>query len=233
MITREFGRHTFLARGAHRPKSPFLGAIDLLNVVEARVRVLEGRGLQALYRVRVLQGNQPFRGDRVRRGLALHMLDLTRLALPEGRSDPELFDILRAALALSGLARRASLPTIVTALKLRMLRCLGLLPALDVCPRTGRALPQTGKVGFSPAKGGFTIRAEGARPVSAELPRLGARLVALSGRELATEQAPPRLVRALHGTVHEMLHWHMADRPRVTLPEGLFAGASGPRRIEA
>ena len=101
LCTRDFGILSFLAKGAHRPKSPFLGAIDLLCVGEARVRVRATTGLQNLYGFKVLRDNRPFCRDATRLAHAYRLTEVVRLAMPEGQRDPEMFDLYRGGIGLS------------------------------------------------------------------------------------------------------------------------------------
>lgn len=220
MITREFGRRSFLAKGAHRPKSSFMGALDALHVVEAKVRVREGRGLQNLDSVRVIQGNHPFRRDRARYELALHLTEVVQLAMPEGRADEELFDIYRGGLALYRSAPARSFATVATALELRVLAALGVLPELDRCTRSGEALPTAGLVGFSEGDRGFVQAGPGVtRRVSARAPVLARALLATPGRALVAREDPPADTRALFACVHDLLWWELGERPRCSFPE--------------
>ncbi|MFQ5506914.1 MAG: DNA repair protein RecO [Planctomycetota bacterium] len=225
LCTRDFGCLSFLAKGAHRPRSPFLGAIDLLHVCEATVRIKAGRGLQNLYSLKVLQGNRAFQTDARRRQLAYHLSDSIRMAMPEGRPDPALFDLYRGGLTLFAVAASSCLATILAGIRLRMLRILGLLPRLDSCPRSGLPLPERGRVAFSPAEGGFLHPKEGGRRVSAELPRLANRLVELEGMSLGRTSVPRGLLEPLESLLEELLAWHLGERPRVRTPDNLFVSS--------
>jgi DNA repair protein RecO (recombination protein O) len=231
MFTRDYGRLTFLAKGAHRPKSQFLGAIDLFHVVEARVGVRDGRGLQIVHGLRVLQGNAPFRADPLRRGLAERLADLLRLTLPEGRVDPEVFDLYRGALALYARAAPAALATVDAGVRLRLLAALGFLPDPTVCPRTGQPLPARGSVGFAPEWGGFVDVREGGQRLPAELAALAGTLLALEGRKLGTSQAPRAPLARLHELIDDLYDWHLGERGRVGRPERLLAIAGPGARI--
>lgn len=218
LVTRDFGRRSFLAKGAHRPKSAFLGALDALHVIEARVRVREGRGLQLLDSARVIQGNVPFRRDSERYGLAMHLSEVVQLAMPEGRADPDLFDLYRGGLALYRGTPKSSLLTVATALELRTLRILGVLPELDRCTKSGARLPRRGRIGFSEEDGGFVLPATGSRSVDARLPGLASELLTTEGRSLSQRTDPRQLTDELFACVHDLLWWHLGERPRTVFP---------------
>ena len=235
LMTRKYGMRGFLAKGAHRPGSPFLGAIDLLHVVEASVHVREGRGLQNLYSARLILGNRPFRHDRKRRLLAYALAETMRIAMPEGRSDPRLFDLFQGGLQLLARAESARLGTIHVGLCLKILDHLGLLPPLFACPVTGEAFPSRGQIGFDPVQGGFVGIAQTRRRVSAELPPLAEHLRPLTGRELGVADVPAGLLARLCPLVNELLVHHLDFEPRIQLPARLFVepalapGKSQPR----
>ena len=251
LVTREHGRLAFLAKGAHQAKSRFLGAIDLLHVVDARVKVRHGRGLQNLYEARVIQGNREFRRSPARRRLALHVCELVRLAMPEGRADPELFDVFHGALLLFARAEVERLGTVAAAVRLRILSCLGLLPDLTRCVRTGRELPARGHVVFVPELGGFahansaTERTQAAsgpsravapraahaaqregvtlgRRIEAELARDAARLSQARGGDLVAVQLPRQRLARLHELLDDWLPAQLEDRPRVEFPHAVL-----------
>ncbi len=226
LLTRRHGMRGFLAKGAHRSTSPFLGAIDLLHIVEARVSVREGRGLQNLYAAKLLIGNRPFRHDRKRRLLAYRLAESLRIAMPEGRADPHLFDLFQGGLQLLARADETRLGTILCGMGLKILDHLGLLPSLKTCPATGHALPGRGQVGFDPAQGGFVAAELVRRRVPAELPALAERLRGLAGRELGLADIAAHSQGPLHALVQELLTHHLDYEPRIQLPAGLFSEAS-------
>ncbi len=222
LVTRDFGRRSFLAKGAHRPRSPFLGALDTLHVIEARVRVHEGRGLQIIDAARVLQGNRPFRDDGLRHGLAMHLSEVITVAMPEARADPELFDLYRGGLALFRTAPHHAMPTITAALLLRACRVLGVLADLERCAMTFDALPEQGSIGFSASEGGFVREAQTGRRVDARLPGLARALLSTEGRALEKRQDDPRAVQRLLVLVHELLWTQLGEEPRTSLPPSLL-----------
>ncbi len=205
LCTRDFGVVSALAKGAHRPKSPFLGAIDLLHIVDAKLGIHPLRSLQRLYSADVIQGNRPFRHQRERRDLALQLTKNILLAMPEGRPDSSLFDLFRGGLRLLGAAPEPKLKIVRLGLDLRYLELLGVLPPPDFCPLCEKELPQQGKVGFLPRAGGFIHQHEGGRPISATLPRFAKDLLATPGRNLPGFRAPDPMVQDLSTLIQELI----------------------------
>ncbi|MCB9920226.1 MAG: DNA repair protein RecO [Planctomycetes bacterium] len=222
LLSREYGRRSFLAKGAHRAKSPFLGALDTFHVLDVRVRVRDGRGLQILDGARVLHGNRVFRTDGVRYGLATHLAEAVQVAMPEGRADPELFDVFRGGLALFRMAAAESLPVIATALLLRTCRTLGVLADLERCADTGEPLPDRGRVGFVAGEGGFVRQSSRGRSVDASLPRLATSILETTGRALEQRCDDPKSVRNLLVLVHELLWTQLGEEPRTSLPRAIL-----------
>ena len=232
LCTRDYGRLSFLAKGAHRRKTCFLVAIDLFHIALGRVGVKEGRGLQNLYSLRVIQGNRPFRSDPLRLALACQMTELVRIAMPLGRPDPELFDLYRGSLTLYGKALRNKLASIDLGIKLRFLRCLGQLPSLECCPVSGKPLPRRGKLAFDPARGGFLHPEEGNRHVGAGLASLAGRLVELDGRSLAAFATNAVQIRALYPLVMDLLEQQLEGPIFVRVADILFEQRRYGRRIK-
>ncbi len=205
LCTRDFGVISTLAKGAHRPKSPFLGAIDLLHIVDAKLGIHPLRNLQRLYSADVIQGNRPFRHHRKRREFALRLKNNILLAMPENRSDPDLFDLFRGGLRLLGSAPEPKLKLTNLGLDLRYLEILGVLPPPNFCPLCEKELPKNGKVGFLPKAGGFIHKHEGGRPISARLPHFAKDLLTIPGQNLPGFRAPDPMVQDLSTLVQELI----------------------------
>lgn len=137
-LTREHGKITGLAKGAHRPDSALLGRIDFLNELEATFTADRG-GLRILVRARLL---------RERRGLrqpdrflaAGHVAWLVDAGAIEGRPDPVLFELLQGGLNLLERCPVASVRQVVLGLEVRYLEAMGALPDLIACTECGQPL---------------------------------------------------------------------------------------------
>ncbi|MCB9876258.1 MAG: DNA repair protein RecO [Planctomycetes bacterium] len=137
-LTREHGKLTGLAKGAHRPDSPFLGRIDFLNELDATWSADRG-GLRLLVRARLLRERRGLREPR-RFLAASHLAWLVDCGSHEGRSDPELFDLLHGGLNLLERCPGLAVPQVVLGLELRLCAQLGALPSLDRCGECGEPL---------------------------------------------------------------------------------------------
>lgn len=133
LITRDGGRTITLAKGAHRQDSPFLGRIDFLNLIEARL----GRGnLPVLHRVKLLHEHRGLREPH-RYVCASYLCELFEPALPQGRPDPQLFDLLAGGLRLLERCPPAAIPQVILGVELRLLDELGSRPSLSACAQCG------------------------------------------------------------------------------------------------
>lgn len=137
-LTREHGRVTGLAKGAHRPDSPFLGRIDFLNEVRATFSPDRG-GLRLLVRVELVRERRALR-EPVRFFAASHLAQLCEFAMPDARPDAVAYDLLAGGLSLLERCPPPAVQRVVLGLELRLLAHLGALPDLDHCAECGAAL---------------------------------------------------------------------------------------------
>ncbi|MCA8950925.1 MAG: DNA repair protein RecO, partial [Planctomycetes bacterium] len=131
VVTRDHGRITGLAKGAHRPDSPFLGRIDFLNEVRATFSADRG-GLRLLVRAELVRERRGLRQP-ARFVAACHLAQLGDFALPDGRPDPAAYDLLTGGLSLLERCPPALLPRVVLCLEVLLLAHLGALPDLELC----------------------------------------------------------------------------------------------------
>ena len=209
LLTREEGKTTALAKGAHRPTSPFLGRIDFLNLVRVRLGGRPGTlrlltGVELLHEPRALR--QP------RRFLAAsYLAEIFDVALPEGRADPELFDLMSGAILVLERAEPATVPVVLAGVEMRFLDALGLLPSLDACSACGGASP---RLVLAPAGRGLLCErhARGAEPPLPPGVRAWLRHLLAARSEHWADHADPGAVR---GGLYVLERWVAAaiERP--------------------
>lgn len=172
LFTREAGRLSALARGAHRPASRFQGALDLFYEIEAALAIKPERELQLLTGATVTAAHPGLGREPVRLAAASVLLELAGLALPEGRRDPPLYDLLAGGLALAEKFPIERIHVAVRAWQLRFLDLLGQGFALDRCAQCGEPLdPAVERAAFSTAAGGVLCPAHASEPGAAGVPR--------------------------------------------------------------
>jgi len=139
LLLRDHGIVHALAKGAHRQDSPLLGRLDHLNEVDVQLSPARD-GLRLLVRAELVRERRALRSPR-RFVAASHFVELCDFALPAGRADAELFDLVAGGLTLLERCPEGALPAVVLGLELRLLLHLGAMPALDRCGECGAALP--------------------------------------------------------------------------------------------
>jgi len=187
VLTRDHGRLQGLAKGAHRPDSPFLGRLDFLNEARATFGADRG-GLRLLVALDLLHERRALREPQ-RFLAASHLAWLSDLAMPHG-PEPDIYDLLAGGLALLERCPAAAIPTVVIGLELRHLALLGALPDLHRCGQCGAGLDQGAFLGRNP---GLYCARHAAAPRQA-LGRIGLallqRLQAAPGREWPNLRQP-------------------------------------------
>ncbi|HVR73561.1 MAG TPA: DNA repair protein RecO [Planctomycetota bacterium] len=166
LFTREFGLVEGIAKGAHRPKSPFQGPFDLAVLYEVLFIERHSGGLSILTEASVVDGFRGARGAWDRYIRAAHVLEFLRAVATAGAPEPELFDLAAATLLALSRPGGPELDWLLARFDTRALRILGLLAAMDSCASCGRAWPGEGRpVFFSARLPGLLCRTcRGTRP---------------------------------------------------------------------
>ena len=166
LATREHGLVRALAKGAHRPDSPFLGRLDFLNELTIQLSAERG-GLRLLLRADLVHERRNLRSTR-RFLAASHLAFVSNFGFAPDQPSPELFDLLSGGLTLIERCPQAALRHVSLGLELRLLAQFGALPDLDHCCECGAELELAhhGEVA-----GGLACRRHAAsprRPVSSQ-----------------------------------------------------------------
>lgn len=180
--TRDHGRVTALAKGAHRADSVFQGRIDFLNEVRATFAADRG-GLRLLVRAELVRERRTLR-EPSRFLAASHLAQLCEFAMPDARPAPEAFDLFVGGLALLERCPPTAIGLVVLGLEVRLLALLGALPDLDRCASCDEPLDHGAF--RNEADPGFVCRAHAAMPriaVSADVLELLRTLRTTPGRQ--------------------------------------------------
>lgn len=135
VLTRDRGKITIVARGARRPRSRLGGRLEPSTRV--RALVAEGRTLDVISQVEVLEANAALRRDLERLGVVSVVLEMADRALADRHPHP---DVYRLVLAALDLARESPVAVIWPWFAARLLVLLGHRPSVTRCPVCGRRL---------------------------------------------------------------------------------------------
>ncbi|MDQ7858998.1 MAG: DNA repair protein RecO [Armatimonadota bacterium] len=100
VLSRDRGKLTLVARGARRPRSRLGGRLE--PCTRFRALVVEGRSLDLVSQVEVLDARATLRDDLERMAAATILLELTDRALADRQPHPDVYQLLEAALDLIG-----------------------------------------------------------------------------------------------------------------------------------
>ncbi|MGI8847339.1 MAG: DNA repair protein RecO [Candidatus Dormibacteria bacterium] len=150
VLTREHGKVGVIARGVRKANSRLAAFTDLFSV--SRMHLARGRGeLLVLTQAEVIaqvDGRKPQRA-----ACAAVIVELTDRVLESHHPDPEIFDLVAAALVASGNPARDPRTGLVWFVQ-RMIDRLGYAPQLRACATCGEDLNAV-ETGFSAGGGGL------------------------------------------------------------------------------
>jgi DNA repair protein RecO (recombination protein O) len=147
ILSRDRGKLTVVAKGARRPRSRLGGRLE--PATRFRALVAEGRSLDIISQVEVLDAFAGLRNDLDRLGAASIILEYADRALAERHTHADVYALLVEALALLRLGARDLAPLWFVA---RLLALTGHRPAVDRCAVCGK--PIRGERWWSATLGG-------------------------------------------------------------------------------
>ncbi|HEX7576890.1 MAG TPA: DNA repair protein RecO [Verrucomicrobiae bacterium] len=127
-LTPTFGRIATIARGARRPKSPFLGKLDLFYLADFSFSRSRHSDLHILREVSLREMHGAIREDILKLGQAAYAAAFLEQATETETPLPAMFELLRGF--LDCLCRQKPAAQLVFAFELKLLRELGLNPDL-------------------------------------------------------------------------------------------------------
>ncbi|MCC7397012.1 MAG: DNA repair protein RecO [Planctomycetes bacterium] len=225
LLTHEQGRVVALAKGAHRPGSPFVGRLDFLNEVRATVSADRG-GLRLLTRVELVRERRALRQP-ARFLAASHLAQLCDFAMPDAGPQPAVYELLAGGLSLLERCPPAAIGPVVLGLELRHLALLGALPDFEHCSACGDAL---GGEAYQDEGPGLVCREHAEpprRPVPAAVLELLRQLRDTPGRQWPGQRLPTALAAAATLPARWLAH---ATEQRSRLRPLLFARLLPPTR---
>jgi DNA repair protein RecO (recombination protein O) len=146
LLTRGHGRIVAAANGVRKTKSRIGARLEPMNHVEVLVK--PGRGLPVIDEVKLVSVHHRLHSDLARMSQGMAMLEAVDRITPDHEPVPEIFELLRRALAT--LDQQKS-PLMLAAFYLKLLAVEGSAPQLGSCVGCGAA---EDLVGFDIVQGG-------------------------------------------------------------------------------
>ncbi|MFQ6132860.1 MAG: DNA repair protein RecO [Armatimonadota bacterium] len=212
LLAREQGRIEAVVKGVGKPKSKLTPVTQLFSC--NRLMLAEGRSLDTVAQVQVVDAFYALREDPRRLGHAAYVAELVTKTSERGQESTELFDLVRGT--LRALCEAADLRLVTHAFEARFLDLHGYGIPAEACLGCEQDLSGR-RLGFSPREGGFycgRCAASGGVAVCAGTVRTLARLQerGLAGLE---RLSPTRQVREeLRSVLRAHLDFHVGARLR-------------------
>ncbi|MCX8103637.1 MAG: DNA repair protein RecO [Candidatus Bipolaricaulota bacterium] len=153
VLSRDYGKIALIAKGARRPESKFGAALDLLTLSE--LVFYDAENLKLLKEASIIEDYRAIKSDYERLTLALHTVHLLNQLVEEHHPDRAVFAFLHDFLGELGSVKNLDL--VAVAVRLKLMRALGIAPRMGSCARGGHKL--TNEFWFSPQSGGFVCEA--------------------------------------------------------------------------
>jgi DNA repair protein RecO (recombination protein O) len=173
VLSRDYGKISLIAKGARRTESKFGAALDLLTLSE--LVFYDAENLKLLKEASILEDYRALKGDYDRLTLALQTAHLLNQLIEEHHPDRAVFEFFKDFLEALGSLRDLDLAAL--AVKLKLMRALGIAPRMSSCARRGpgcvwavrlrqplagedeRQAKLADEIWFSPQSGGFVCGA--------------------------------------------------------------------------
>ena len=152
-LTPDHGTVSTLVKGAHRPKSPFLGQYDLFYTCELLFYTRDRSGLHVIRECTPLCPRPALRTSWRAAASASYVCDAIRRFVHGGAPAPG-FHALTGRV-LDALCTTGTTPTLLFWFELQLVRELGLAPRLRMCASCGSSLARPSSWAFSSDKGGI------------------------------------------------------------------------------
>ncbi len=211
LFTRDHGKVSAVAKGARKPKSRFVGRLELFT--HLRVLLAVGRTLDVVSQVEVIEPFASLRTDLTRLGYASLVAEAADRATPDREPLPEVFRLIRAALALISNGDGEIAAMWFTG---QLLMAIGYTPLLSQCVVCSRHLPSASA--FSHVLGGTLCETDRHRDPNA-LSTSAAMLKAIEFLLHTTPAVLPRLSldRRMRAEVGGLLLEYLEHRLEVRL----------------
>lgn len=155
LYSREFGLVRGVAKGARAPRSRFGAALEPLNRVEVVLYRKDGRELDLLSKVELVEDWKT--ADFARVAHAQATIEFVDRLVWEAEPQPALYELVVAALRALAVAPPVALASVTLAFQLRASALLGYAAVFDRCAGCGRGVLEARR--WAPARGGVVCDA--------------------------------------------------------------------------
>lgn len=148
-FTADHGRLTTILKGAQRPKSPFLGQVDLFYTCELLFYLRLHQGVHIVKECSPLETRPALRFRWRAAACASYCSHLAARIAPPYAPHPQLFRLINAT--LDALAESQNLETCLYWFELKLMAAMGVAPQLNACLQCKRPLNAPDEVTGKPA----------------------------------------------------------------------------------